>query len=416
VHPFVPGTPTFANTAVVTLAPSVELTVVVTVVGVPNVAVDATCPSLVHAVSTIHPTFPVVAVPANLMYKLVPVQYVGVAIVALAYCGSVAPALNARYAAVLLAGNRHPACGCWLSYRVTPDAYAVPPSHTAAGEYLMSVAGGAVIVQVAPNPHTTPFTVVPLFARFAFGIPVGSCATVAVPVTPENGTLVAAIVPVPLADNEAPVPTTIAAVVLLPLVNEENAEDPTVIVQLAPSAQLCPLTVVALLARFAFGIPVGSCATVAVPLRNEKLMAANAVFGIELAATASVGVVAALVTVGVNHAGHVPAAKLVTVPEPPPPPPAGTTQLPSSRRYRVAPAVAPGSGTTPAAWLVPLGPNTGSRAALTVPLVIAAPLTPPVMVVAFSVPTLIVPAVKLVGERLYCAPPSRHVAVLLCGA
>jgi hypothetical protein len=30
------------------------------------------------------------------MYKLVPVQYVGVAMVALAYCGSVAPALKAR--------------------------------------------------------------------------------------------------------------------------------------------------------------------------------------------------------------------------------------------------------------------------------------------------------------------------------
>jgi hypothetical protein len=283
-----------------------------------------------------------------LIYKLVPVQYVGVAIVALAYCGSVAPALNARYAAVLLAGNKHPACGCWLSYRVTPDAYAVPPSHTAAGEYLMSVAGGAVIVHGDPKPHTTPFTVVALFARFAFGIPVGSCATVAVPVTPVNGTLVAAIVPVPLADNEAPVPTTIAAAVLLPLVSDENADDPTVIVQLAPSAQLCPFTVVALFARFAFGIPVGSCATVAVPLKKEKLIAANAELGIELAATASVGVVAALVTVGVNQAGHVPAAKLVTVPDPPPPP-AGATQLPSSRRYLVAPAVAPGSGTTPAA-------------------------------------------------------------------
>jgi hypothetical protein len=176
---------------------------------------------------------------------------------------------------------------------------------------------------------------------------------------------------------------------LLPLVSEENADDPTVIVQLAPSAQLCPFTVVALLA--------------------------NAVFGIELAATASVGVVAAFVTVAVSHVGHDPVPKLVTVPAPPPPP-LGATQLPSSRRYLVAPAVAPGSGTTPAAWLAPLGPNNGSRAALTVPLVIAAPLTPPVMVVAFKVPTLIVPAVKLVGEKLYCAPPSLHVAVLLCGA
>jgi hypothetical protein len=161
-----------------------------------------------------------------------------------------------------------------------------------------------------------------------------------------------------------------------------------VIVQLPPSAQLCPFTVVALLA--------------------------SAVFGIALAATASVGVVAAFVTVGVSHAGHVPAAKLVTVPEPPLPP-AGTTQVPSSRRYLVAPAVDPGSGTAPTACVVPLGPNSGSRAALIVPLVIADALTPPVIVVAFSVPTLIVPAVKLVGEKLYGAPPKVHVAVLLCG-
>ncbi len=79
---------------------------------------------------------------------------------------------------------------------------------------------------------------------------------------------------------------------------------------------------------------------------------------------------------------------------------AGTLQVPSSRRYRVAPAVAPGSGTTPAAWVVPLGPNNGNLAALMVPLVTAAPLTPPVIVVAFNVPTLIVPAVNALGEKL----------------
>jgi hypothetical protein len=69
----------------------------------------------------------------------------------------------------------------------------------------------------------------------------------------------------------------------------------------------------------------------------------------------------------------------------------------------------------PAAWLAPLGPKSGSLVALTVPLVIAAPLTPPVIVVAFNVPTLIVAAVKLVGEKLYVAPPSSQLAILLCG-
>jgi hypothetical protein len=204
----------------------------------------------------------------------------------------------------------------------------------------MSVGGAAVIVQLPPSVHVELFTVIEpgstAAAPSAFDaapvgrttapcsavVAAGNCVALAVPVTPVNGTEVAAIVPVPLAANDAPVPTVIAAVVFVPLVSDEKADDPTVIVQLPPSAQLCPFTVVALLA--------------------------SAVFGIALAATASVGVVAAFVTVGVSHAGHVPAAKLVTVPEPPLPP-AGTTQFPSSRRYLVAPAVAPGSGTAPAA-------------------------------------------------------------------
>src|ERR1700722_15397818 len=96
-------------------------------------------------------------------------------------------------------------------------------------------------------------------------------------------------------------------------------------------------------------------------------------------------------------------------------PPAGTFHVPSSRRYRVEPAVAPGSGTTPAAWLDPLGPNTGSRAALTVPLVIELPLTPPEIVVAFSVPTLIVPAVNAVGENVYDVPSNCQLTESLCG-
>ena len=89
-----------------------------------------------------------------------------------------------------------------------------------------------------------------------------------------------------------------------------NVVNPIGTVQVPPSAQLCPFTVVALLA--------------------------NAEFGIALAATAMLGVVVGFVTVGVSHAGHVPAATFVTVPDPPPPPEersrfrprAGTSSLP----------------------------------------------------------------------------------------
>jgi hypothetical protein len=55
--------------------------------------------------------------------------------------------------------------------------------------------------------------------------PVTPDASVA-PVSPLAGALVAAIVPRPLAANDAPVPTTIAAALLVPLVSEENAEEP----------------------------------------------------------------------------------------------------------------------------------------------------------------------------------------------
>lgn len=48
----------------------------------------------------------------------------------------------------------------------------------------------------------------------------------AVPVSPEAGTAVAVIVPLPEAANDAPVPTTIAAAVFVPLVIALNAELP----------------------------------------------------------------------------------------------------------------------------------------------------------------------------------------------
>lgn len=69
----------------------------------------------------------------------------------------------------------------------------------------------------------------------------------------------------------------------------------------------------------------------------------------------------------------------------------------------------------PAAWAEPLGPKSGSLAALTVPLLIADALTAPLRVVALSVPTLIVPAEKPVGENVYDVPCSCHCAVLDCG-
>ncbi|KWA63432.1 hypothetical protein WL28_28215 [Burkholderia ubonensis] len=52
---------------------------------------------------------------------------------------------------------------------------------------------------------------------------------------------------------------------------------------------------------------------------------------------------------------------LVTVP-PPPPLPGGTAHVESSRRKRVVPAVAPGSGTPPVVWLAPEPVNGGMSA------------------------------------------------------
>jgi hypothetical protein len=81
-----------------------------------------------------------------------------------------------------------------------------------------------------------------------------------------------------------------------------------------------------------------------------------------------------------------------------PPVPEGAVQVPSSRKYRLDPAVAPGSGTAPITWLAPLGPNTGSRTAAIVPLVIDPAARLPFSVVAFSVVTLITGAVKVLGD------------------
>jgi hypothetical protein len=53
--------------------------------------------------------------------------------------------------------------------------------------------------------------------------PVPPFATARVPVTPDAGADVAAMVPVPVAERLAPDPTTIAAAVLVPLVSAENA-------------------------------------------------------------------------------------------------------------------------------------------------------------------------------------------------
>ena len=68
---------------------------------------------------------------------------------------------------------------------------------------------------VAVNAPRTVLAV--WLARLAFG---------RLPVTPEAGTEVAAIVPLPDVAKLAPVPTTIAAVEFVELVSAENAEDP----------------------------------------------------------------------------------------------------------------------------------------------------------------------------------------------
>jgi hypothetical protein len=97
-----------------------------------------------------------------------------------------------------------------------------------------------------------------------------------------------------------------------------------------------------------------------------------------------------------------------------PPPPGGAFQLPSSRRYRVVPTVAPGSGTAPTAWLVPLPPNTGSTEGVSVPVVILEAVTP-VTAAAFTVVALIVPALKPEGVKLYEVPRRLYTSELVPG-
>src|SRR6266702_1356831 len=87
-----------------------------------------------------------------------------------------------------------------------------------------------------------------------------------------------------------------------------------------------------------------------------------------------------------------------------PPPPVGAAQAPSSRRKCVLPAVVPGSGTMPDACVLPDAPNTGRCAAAMVPEVMFAALSAPLILVAFNVPALIVPAVNAPGVKLYDVP------------
>src|SRR6266702_8959584 len=87
-----------------------------------------------------------------------------------------------------------------------------------------------------------------------------------------------------------------------------------------------------------------------------------------------------------------------------PPPPLGVLHVPSSRRKRATPAVAPGSGTMPDACVLPDAPNTGRCAAAMVPEVMFAALSAPLILVAFNVPALIVPAVNAPGVKLYDVP------------
>lgn len=64
-------------------------------------------------------------------------------------------------------------------------------------------------------------------ARFAEdGVPRNVATPAPKPEMPDSGAAVAVIVPVPVAASEAPVPTTIAALVFVPPVNELNATEP----------------------------------------------------------------------------------------------------------------------------------------------------------------------------------------------
>ena len=84
---------------------------------------------------------------------------------------------------------------------------------------------------------TAPVPVAPVTAAAKFAL-VGVARKVAIPVpnpvTPASGTLDAAIVPLPVTPSEAPVPTIIAAVVLVPPVIALNAPPPPVAFNTVP--------------------------------------------------------------------------------------------------------------------------------------------------------------------------------------
>jgi hypothetical protein len=126
------------------------------------------------------------------------------------------------------------------------------------------------------------------------------------------------MVPEPVAARLPPEPTTIAAVVFVPLVIELKAGEPPPEIVLHPN----PVPLVQMRAFEApeqegSEIPLGVVAVNA-PRTVFAACVAREALGIALAATASNGVVVVFVTVGTNHEGHDPegAAKLVTVPLP----------------------------------------------------------------------------------------------------
>jgi hypothetical protein len=81
--------------------------------------------------------------------------------------------------------------------------------------------------EVANTAAPEPVSSVKALAKFALeGVARKVATPVPNPVIPDTGTLVAAIVPLPDTPREAPVPTTIAAVVLVLLVRAEKAEEP----------------------------------------------------------------------------------------------------------------------------------------------------------------------------------------------
>jgi hypothetical protein len=151
------------------------------------------------------------------------------------------------------------------------------------------------MVHILPNAHTFPFT-----------------AT-------EPGSIAAApraFVEAPAGRTTAPCVDVVATGSCVPTAVPVTCANATGIIQVDPNAQVCPLSVVPLFA--------------------------NAAFGIRLAVTAIVGAVVVFVTVGVNHAGHVPTVTLLTVPVPLPPLDAGQS-VPFCKHGKTPPTVVPGA-------------------------------------------------------------------------